>query len=119
MIEKSRGYDPVADFWAWYQRRHERQHRVLVDLALDKCEEAMEFCDWDGFAYWHRIYMRERSKIAPVQQAVNPMSENMSAPDHSALRLGWQRYLIVRCRHGACRRKLLGFRARLISLPQF
>ena len=59
MIEKTHGYDVVADFWEWYQRR---QHSPLASHALDKCEETFMRCEWDRFGYWHAIYVRERLK---------------------------------------------------------
>lgn len=57
MIEKSRNYDPVVDFWKWYQHR---QHNPVANLALDKCEESARNREWTRFGYWHAVYLRER-----------------------------------------------------------
>jgi hypothetical protein len=62
MIEKARDYDVIVDFWEWYQRREARRHDPLASYALDKCEDALASCDWEGFGYWHTIYLRERPK---------------------------------------------------------
>jgi hypothetical protein len=62
MFEKARNYDVIADFWKWHQGRQERQSNPLANHALDKCEEALIRCEWDSFGYWHKIYLRERSK---------------------------------------------------------
>lgn len=62
MIERVHTYDVVVDFWQWFQRRHAPQCNPVASLALDKCEDALAKCDWDAFAFWHRIYLRERSK---------------------------------------------------------
>ena len=68
MIQKPHGYDVVVDFWEWYQRRQERRYNPLASHALDKCEHALASCDWDSFAFWHKIYLRERSKCQPPRQ---------------------------------------------------
>jgi hypothetical protein len=57
--------DVIADFWEWYNRRSERQDNGVADLALDKCEEAFQRCDWKGFGYWYRVYRRERGNHHP------------------------------------------------------
>jgi hypothetical protein len=62
MIEKTRDYDVIVDFWEWYQRREARRNNPLASYALDKCEEALIKCEWDRFGYWHAIYLRERPK---------------------------------------------------------
>jgi hypothetical protein len=62
MVERIHTYDVVVDFWQWFQRRHD----PVANLALDKCEDALAKCDWDGFGFWHRIYLRERSKRPTV-----------------------------------------------------
>jgi hypothetical protein len=54
--------DVITDFWEWYERRHAHEHGALADFALDKCEETFGRCDWDSFAYWCEIYLRERPK---------------------------------------------------------
>jgi hypothetical protein len=61
MPEDGRGYDVVIDFWEWYQRREARLNPV-ASYALEQCEETFRKCDWNGFGYWHAIYLRERPK---------------------------------------------------------
>lgn len=60
MIEPSRNYDVIVDFWEWHQRRQERQHDPVACYALDQCEETFGRRDWEQFGYWHKIYLRER-----------------------------------------------------------
>jgi hypothetical protein len=62
MREELRHHDVIADFWDWYQLRHERDHGPLARHALDQCEETFQRCEWDKFAYWYAIYLRERPK---------------------------------------------------------
>jgi hypothetical protein len=59
---KMPGYDVIADFWEWYQRRQAREHDPIARLALDKCEESFRESQWDSFGYWYAIYLRERPK---------------------------------------------------------
>jgi hypothetical protein len=56
-------YDVIIDFWEWYERRSAREHGVIADLALDKCEETFRKCEWENFGYWYAIYRRERPKV--------------------------------------------------------
>ena len=51
MIDNSQGYDVVADFWEWYQRRWEQQSGPLASHALDRCEEAFTWGQWESFGY--------------------------------------------------------------------
>jgi hypothetical protein len=60
MIKSQQHRDVVDFFWEWQQRAMQRQRNPVADLALDKCEELFQCCDWKGFAYWHAIYCRER-----------------------------------------------------------
>jgi hypothetical protein len=53
--------DVIVQFWEWYERRHAGAHSPVANLALDKCDEALVRRDWDRFAYWHAIFVRERS----------------------------------------------------------
>ena len=71
MIEKTRDYDVIVDFWEWYQRREARRQNPLASYALDKCEEALIEREWDRFGYWHAIYLRERPKSlsSPVSRS--------------------------------------------------
>jgi hypothetical protein len=62
MIEKTRDYDVIVDFWEWYQRREARRNNPLASYALDKCEETFRECKWSSFGYWHAVYLRERPK---------------------------------------------------------
>jgi hypothetical protein len=62
MIDKTRDYDVIVDFWEWYQRREARRYNTLASYALDKCEDAFLRRKWNSFAYWHAIYLRERPK---------------------------------------------------------
>jgi hypothetical protein len=71
MIEKAHDYDVIVDFWEWYRRREARRQNPLASYALDKCEDAFLWRDWNSFAYWHAIYLRERPKSpsSPVRRA--------------------------------------------------
>jgi hypothetical protein len=62
MAEQPHGFDVVADFWEWYQRREKRRYNAIESYALDRCEEAFQWSQWDRFGYWHAIYLRERHK---------------------------------------------------------
>jgi hypothetical protein len=57
-------HDVIQDFWQWYNRRAQRQNSGVAKLALDKCEETFQRCDWNGFGYWYEVYCRERGRIA-------------------------------------------------------
>ena len=57
------GYDPIVDFWEWYERQLGRERNPVASLALDKCEETFRRCEWDRFGYWYAIYRRERPKV--------------------------------------------------------
>ena len=35
----------------------------LAERALDKCEEAFRHSDWQGFGYWHAVYLHERDRL--------------------------------------------------------
>jgi hypothetical protein len=71
MIEKTRDYDVIVDFWEWYQRREAGRQNPLASYALDKREEAFIKREWNRFGYWHAIYLRERPKSlsSPVSRA--------------------------------------------------
>lgn len=58
MVDPTRGADVIDFFWEWQKRR---SRNGLAELALDKCAETYKRRDWDGFAYWHRIYCRQRT----------------------------------------------------------
>ena len=60
----TRPHDVIRDFWQWYDRRSQRQNNGVADLALDKCEETFQRCDWHGFGYWYEVYCRERGRTA-------------------------------------------------------
>lgn len=60
MVGISRDYDPIVDFWKWYQRRQQRRGGPLADYALDKCEETFRRCEWTDFGRWHAVYLRQR-----------------------------------------------------------
>lgn len=62
MIDKTHGYDVIADFWEWYQRREARRYNPVANHALDKCEETLRKCEWNNFGYWYEIYLRERPR---------------------------------------------------------
>ena len=50
-------------FWEWY-RQHERSCKSpLCGFALDKCEETFLHRDWQGFGYWHSVFLRERQRV--------------------------------------------------------
>ncbi len=53
--------DTIVHFWEWYNRRQARGGAALTYLALNNCEEAFHARDWDQFAYWHSVFVRERS----------------------------------------------------------
>jgi hypothetical protein len=61
MIEDARPYDVIVSFWEWYRQR-EARYNPLVSYALDKCEETFGKCEWESFAYWHKVYVRERRR---------------------------------------------------------
>ena len=52
-------FDVIVDFWE-YRRREERRLNSFQSYALDKCVEAYERSEWNGFDYWFAIYRRER-----------------------------------------------------------
>jgi hypothetical protein len=58
---------PAADvidfFWEWYHRHTPSKTSALAELALDKCEEKLIWRDWEGFQYWHVVYLRERRRL--------------------------------------------------------
>jgi hypothetical protein len=58
--EQVRSSDVIDFYWEWQKRQANRQSSAMADFALDNCEETIRRRDWDGFAYWHRIYCRER-----------------------------------------------------------
>ena len=58
----ARTHDVIKDFWEWHNRRAQRQNNGVADLALDKCEETFQRCDWHGFGYWYGVYCRERGR---------------------------------------------------------
>jgi hypothetical protein len=60
MVRTTNDYDVIVDFWEWYRRREARHRNPLAGYALDKCEETFSKCEWNSFAYWHAIYLRER-----------------------------------------------------------
>jgi hypothetical protein len=68
-------YDVITDFWEWYRRRHARQHELVAEIALDKCEETFRQSDWDNFGYWYAIYLRERPKIQNLRRHVRITAE--------------------------------------------
>lgn len=55
MVEPSRDYNVIADFWEWYRRRQERQSGPLANYALDKCEEFFGRREWTNFDRWYAI----------------------------------------------------------------
>jgi hypothetical protein len=61
MPQKVPGRDVIVQFWEWYEHHHPRIRNPIASLALDKCEKALLDRDWHKFAYWHAIYLRERS----------------------------------------------------------
>jgi hypothetical protein len=67
----TRTYDVIEDFWKWYDRGARRHDNGVADLALEKCEETFQRCDWKGFGYWHRVYCRERRRI-PSNRSQDP-----------------------------------------------
>jgi hypothetical protein len=71
MNKTPKDYDVIVDFWEWYGRRKARHTSALASLALDRCEQAIQRCQWDNFGYWHAIYIRERQKAqaAPPTKA--------------------------------------------------
>lgn len=48
------------------RRRQLRRLResCLREYALDKCVQMYQGGNWEGFAYWHAIYLRERRRLA-------------------------------------------------------
>jgi hypothetical protein len=55
--------DVIDFFWEWYRRRKPTRRSSLGELALDKCEETLLRRDWQGFGYWHAIFVRERRRM--------------------------------------------------------
>ncbi|HEV2549436.1 MAG TPA: hypothetical protein VGU20_19110 [Stellaceae bacterium] len=54
----------IVDFrWERQRRYPEPTSSALADLALRKCEEMFAERNWDEFAYWHRAYVHERSRL--------------------------------------------------------
>jgi hypothetical protein len=77
------GYDVITDFWEWYRRRQAREHGVIADLALDKCEETFRRSDWDKFGYWYGIYLRERPKVPCSAATARPhLPRTREPPNH-------------------------------------
>jgi hypothetical protein len=53
----------VIDFLAARRcRRKPMQDGSLRVHPLNKCVEMYEHSDWQGFAYWHAVYLRERRR---------------------------------------------------------
>ena len=51
----------VIDFPGKRKHRRSRSRSdALAELALDKCEETFRQRDWERFAHWHAVYLRER-----------------------------------------------------------
>jgi hypothetical protein len=55
--------DVISLFWEWHRRHTGPKTSALAELALDKCEERLIKRDWDGFQYWHVVYVRERRRL--------------------------------------------------------
>jgi hypothetical protein len=60
MVQTRSDHDVIVQFWEWYERRYATAHGPVANLALDKCEDALVRRDWETFAYWHAIFVRER-----------------------------------------------------------
>jgi hypothetical protein len=56
--------DVVDFFWEWQRRHRDSRTSALAELALDKCEEMLMWGKWDGFGYWHAVYLRERERLS-------------------------------------------------------
>lgn len=63
MMEQSRGWNVIVDFWEWHERRQQREKSPLANYALDRCDETFRHGDWDRFGYWFSIYRKERPLI--------------------------------------------------------
>ena len=58
----------VIDFVAVRRRRRRRMPGGwLRDHALEKCVEMYDRSDWQGFAYWHAVYLRERRRLGGAE----------------------------------------------------
>jgi hypothetical protein len=53
----------VIDF---LRKRQERSIKApenqVAEFAMCNIEKAFAQCDWNAFAYWHRVYCRARAK---------------------------------------------------------
>ena len=45
------------------RRSSRRNHALLAELALGRCEEAYHCRDWPRFCYWHRVYRDIRRQM--------------------------------------------------------
>jgi len=59
MFERNVQTSTVIDF-RYYSGRKKSRNSVL-ELAIDKCEEAFMRSDWEGFGYWFAVCRRERA----------------------------------------------------------
>jgi len=57
--------DVIDFFWEWHRRRDRTCSTPLYEYALDKCEEMLMQRDWQGLAYWHEVFGRERRRTNP------------------------------------------------------
>jgi hypothetical protein len=73
MVQTRSHSDVIVQSWEWYERRHAGGHGPVANLALAKCEEALVKRDWETFAHWHAIFVRERClpQIARRQSALD------------------------------------------------
>jgi type II restriction/modification system DNA methylase subunit YeeA len=58
------GADVISLFWEWQRRHTDLKTSALAELALDKCEERLIKREWEGFQYWHAVYLRERRRLS-------------------------------------------------------
>ena len=71
----------VIDLAFGRRRRSDRLCRSsLREHALDKCEQAFILRDWDGFAYWHAIFQRERRQSEPQRNRASSDLANRIGP---------------------------------------
>jgi hypothetical protein len=59
MFEHNVQTGTIIDFRNYSGRKKSRSS--VLELAIDKCEEAFMQSDWKGFGYWFAVCRRERA----------------------------------------------------------
>jgi mannose-6-phosphate isomerase-like protein (cupin superfamily) len=68
-----------------------KNDRILAELALTRCEQALMWRDWPQFRYWHEIYVsvRKRGNLlvrTPAQDAATGGEHNIQQHQHAERR---------------------------------